>query len=117
MAELMEYLEQAVADKASDLFIVAGSTVSEKAEGDIRPISEGKKLPPDTEQLICAIYALAERSMGTTAPPVMAISRSRCADWRVSASMRTASAARWRQWCAWWRSRYPTGGRSVYPGR
>ena len=63
MAELMEYLERAVADKASDLFIVAGSAVSEKAEGDIRPISEGKKLPPDTEQLICAIYALAERSM------------------------------------------------------
>ena len=63
MAELMEYLERAVADKASDLFIVAGSAVSEKAEGDIRPISEGKMLPPDTEQLICAIYALAERSM------------------------------------------------------
>lgn len=63
MAELTEYLERAVADKASDLFIVAGSAVSEKAEGDIRPISEGKKLPPDTEQLICAIYALAERSM------------------------------------------------------
>ena len=29
MAELMEYLERAVADKASDLFIVAGSAVSE----------------------------------------------------------------------------------------
>ncbi len=63
MAELMEYLERAVADQASDLFIVAGGAVSEKVEGDIRPISEGKVLPPDTERLICAIYELAERSM------------------------------------------------------
>ena len=31
--ELVEYLKQAVADRASDLFIVAGGVVSEKADG------------------------------------------------------------------------------------
>ena len=40
MAELMEYLKQAVGDQASDLFIVAGGAVTEKAEGRLRPISE-----------------------------------------------------------------------------
>lgn len=59
----MEYLRKAVTDQASDLFIVAGGAVSEKVEGDIRPISESKVLPPDTERLICAIYELAERPM------------------------------------------------------
>ena len=31
--ELVEYLKRAVEDRASDLFIVAGGVVSEKAEG------------------------------------------------------------------------------------
>ena len=62
MAELMDYLKQAVGDHASDLFIVAGSPVSEKVEGDIRPISD-RVLPPETEVLISGIYQLAERPM------------------------------------------------------
>lgn len=36
--ELVEYLKQAVADRASDLFIVAGGVVSEKVEGRLRPL-------------------------------------------------------------------------------
>ena len=52
MAELMEYLKQAVGDQASDLFIVAGGAVTEKTEGRLRPISEGKVFPQETDRLI-----------------------------------------------------------------
>ena len=63
MATLLRYLEQAVQDQASDLFIVAGGPVSEKLDGHIRPMSEEKLLPPDTKELITEIYSLAERPM------------------------------------------------------
>ncbi len=63
MAELMEYLQQAVAHQASDLFIVAGGPVSEKLEGHIQPISEGKVFPQETERLITDLYRLADRPM------------------------------------------------------
>ena len=63
MAELMDYLQQAVADQASDLFLVAGGPVSEKLEGRIRHIGEGRLLPPDTQALISEIYAMASRPM------------------------------------------------------
>ena len=59
MAELMEYLQRAVADQASDLFIVAGGPVSEKLEGRLCPIGEGRLLPPDTQKLISEIYEMA----------------------------------------------------------
>ena len=63
MAELMEYLQQAVAHQASDLFIVAGGPVSEKLEGHIQPISGGKVFPQETERLITDLYRLADRPM------------------------------------------------------
>lgn len=63
MAELRKYLEKAVLDQASDIFIVAGGPLSEKIEGRIRAIDEKKLLPPDTEELISEIYSLAGRSM------------------------------------------------------
>lgn len=63
MATLLHYLEKAVQDQASDLFIVAGGPVSAKLDGHIRPISEEKLLPPDTKELITEIYALADRPM------------------------------------------------------
>ena len=63
MAELMENLKRAVADQASDLFIVAGGPVSEKLDGRIRPIDDKRLLPPDTQGLISEIYAMANRSM------------------------------------------------------
>ncbi len=63
MADLHNYLNRAVNDQASDLFIVAGCPISEKIEGHIRPIESNKLLPPDTEQLIREIYSIANRSM------------------------------------------------------
>jgi len=61
--EIHQYLEQAVADQASDLFIVAGCPVSEKTEGHIRAIGEERLFPPKTRELISEIYTLADRPM------------------------------------------------------
>lgn len=63
MAELIELLQRAVSDHASDLFIVAGGPVSEKQDGRIHPISEEKVFPPQTQELITSIYQLANRPM------------------------------------------------------
>ena len=63
MAEVMKYLEQAVTDQASDLFLVAGGKVCEKLDGHLREIGAERLLPPDTKALISEIYGLAERPM------------------------------------------------------
>ncbi|MBR2062206.1 MAG: PilT/PilU family type 4a pilus ATPase [Anaerotignum sp.] len=63
MAGLMEYLQQAVAHEASDLFLVAGGTASEKVEGHIRPLDGERLLPPETEKLVSEIYTFAKRPM------------------------------------------------------
>jgi len=62
MGRLVEYLNTAVSESASDLFIIAGGSISIKADGSIRPIGE-KLLPPDTEELITELYTLANRPM------------------------------------------------------
>lgn len=64
MADLKHYLELAVREDASDLFIVAGGPVCCKAEGRILPLSEGRVLPDDTAALIQEIYTLAGREEG-----------------------------------------------------
>ena len=63
MRELLDYLEQAVQNRASDLFIVAGGPVSEKRDGRIIPISGEKVFPGETERLIAGLYDMADRSM------------------------------------------------------
>ena len=63
MSELIRFLEQAVSDQASDLFLVAGGPVSVKQEGRIRSLGETKLLPADTQAYINEIYSMAGRSM------------------------------------------------------
>lgn len=63
MAQLMEYLKQAVSEGASDLFVVAGGVVSIKVEGHLRQIGTERMLPDDTEALISEIYTQAKRPM------------------------------------------------------
>ena len=63
--EIESYLEQAVAAHASDLFIIAGGTVSMKLDGHLQSISQERLLPPRTKSLITEIYSLADRSMET----------------------------------------------------
>ena len=61
--KILDYLNRAVADQASDLFIIAGGPVSEKVEGHIRPMEAERLLPPQSKSLITEIYSLAERPM------------------------------------------------------
>ena len=61
--EIVNYLEQAVAAHASDLFIIAGSNISIKAEGRLQAIDQERLLPPKTKSLITEIYSLADRPM------------------------------------------------------
>ena len=63
MAELLDYLKRAVADQASDLFIVAGGPVCEKLDKRMCPIGENRILPDESERLITDLYARANRSM------------------------------------------------------
>lgn len=59
--ELLDCLKRAVEDRASDMFIVAGSPVCEKLDNRLVPIGEGRVFPKETEQLIMELYALARR--------------------------------------------------------
>lgn len=54
--EIREILEQAISQKASDIFIVSGAPLSFKINGLIGPVGGTKLLPDDTEQLIKQIY-------------------------------------------------------------
>lgn len=63
MADLMHFLERAVSEHASDIFIVAGGPVSFKLEGKVCRIGEERLLPPQTKELISEIYSLSDRPM------------------------------------------------------
>ena len=64
MAELLEYLTRVVKDEGSDLFIIAGSPVCEKLGVRMRPIGDERVTPEESERLITAIYAQANRPIG-----------------------------------------------------
>lgn len=55
---ITEILQKAVAEKASDIFIVAGLPVSLRKNGIISRLDETRLLPPDTEELISQIYSM-----------------------------------------------------------
>lgn len=57
---LEKILNDAVAKKASDIFIVAGHPLSFKLAGQITPVQEEKLTPNDTKELLAQIYQLAE---------------------------------------------------------
>ena len=63
MAELLDYLKQAVDQQASDLFIVAGGPVCVKLEKKLQPVSGDKVFPQQTEELVTELYRLAGRPM------------------------------------------------------
>lgn len=53
---LRAILEQAIEEKASDVFIVSGLPVSFRKDGVIGRINDERLLPPDTESLLTEIY-------------------------------------------------------------
>lgn len=58
-------LEQAVKEKASDLFIVAGRSISTRENGIIKQMNDLRMSPEDTEGLLRGIYDLARRDIHT----------------------------------------------------
>ena len=63
MIDWMDILKQAVENQASDVFFVAGKSVCQKVDGHIRPMTEQRLMPADTEQVIAEVYRAAGRSM------------------------------------------------------
>ena len=63
MTDWLDYLKAAVEHEASDVFFVAGKSACEKIEGHIRPMSDERLMPADTEKIITEMYAAAQRSM------------------------------------------------------
>ena len=61
--EIVDYLRKAVESGASDLFVVAGGTVSCKVKGQILGVSEQKIFPDETERLIRDLYVQADRDI------------------------------------------------------
>ena len=58
--ELETLLRRAVTENASDIFIVAGIPVSFRKSGLVSRMDGPRLLPPDTEELLRQIYALAD---------------------------------------------------------
>ena len=63
MENVQTYLQKAVEQGASDLFIVAGKAVSVKREGEIVPLEDGRLMPEDSESLVRDLYGMAQRCM------------------------------------------------------
>lgn len=57
------YLEKAVQQGASDLFLIAGKSISMKIDGEIRSLSEDKLMPDGSETLVRELYALGKREL------------------------------------------------------
>lgn len=63
MTGLEEVLKRAVADGASDIFIIAGGYLSYKVDGEIRPMDDSNRLTPtETTYFIDEIYSYAKRT-------------------------------------------------------
>ncbi len=58
-----ELLQKAVAQKASDIFIVTGLPASMRVNHALLRVDDQRLMPQDTEKLIREIYGLAERTM------------------------------------------------------
>lgn len=63
MESVQIYLKQAVEKNASDLFVVAGKSVSIKCEGELIAIQDGRLSPEESESLVREMYTLAHRSI------------------------------------------------------
>ena len=63
MESIQVYLDRAVKENASDLFIIAGKAMSMKRDGLIVPVTEERLLPEDTEVLVRELYSLDDRDI------------------------------------------------------
>ena len=58
--DIQKILEQAVESQVSDIFLIAGLSVSFRKNGVICHEQSGKLMPADTENMICQLYQLAD---------------------------------------------------------
>ena len=58
----LNLLRQAVDQRASDIFVIAGKELSIKLNGEILPISQEKTTPDDSAAIVEGLYSLAKRS-------------------------------------------------------
>lgn len=96
MSDFLLHLKNAVENKSSDIFIIAGSSLSEKTEGHIHPIKEDILFPQDTEKIIKEIYSIANRDMEkflSTGDDDFSFSVSKVARFRVNAFRQRNSMA------------------------
>ena len=63
MEEMLNYMKRAVAENASDLFVVSGMPVCLKEEGSLKPADEIKVMPDRAGELVRELYALAKRDI------------------------------------------------------
>lgn len=63
MADVVQYLQKAVAVGASDILVISGMPVSMRINGEIIAEDEGNIMPDAAEELVKALYALAGREM------------------------------------------------------
>ena len=63
MESVLTYLTKAAEENASDLFIIAGESVSMKRDGDIVSVSDDRLMPEDSGMLVGELYDMAGRSM------------------------------------------------------
>ena len=60
---ILPYLEKAVANRASDIFVIAGGPVSLKIAGKISPADDNRILPDSSKELVEDIYRIAGREL------------------------------------------------------
>ena len=58
---MIDLLKEAVAQHASDIFIIPGAPATIKVSSELRPLREGIMAPKDTEALVRGMYELAHR--------------------------------------------------------
>ena len=63
MESILTYLTKAVEENASDLFIIAGESISMKKDGEIVSVSDDRLMPEDSETLVRELYDIEGRSM------------------------------------------------------
>ena len=85
MDSIRVYLEQAVREKASDLFLVAGKSICMKVDGEIRALTEDRLMPDGSETLVRELYGLAA--------DLVRVETLRQAEWWFECYM---------QWCEFW---------------
>lgn len=61
--DLIELLGKATKAGASDIFLIPGAPETIKVSGNLKPISEGRLTPMDTEVIVRRIYEMASRSL------------------------------------------------------